>query len=273
MRLADSHAHLDSPRFRDDLPEVVARARRSGVETILTVGCLGPEPDTAGRVLEIVKSFPGVVASFGIHPHDARLMSDRLERELIDLLRSPNVRALGEIGLDYHYDNSPRDVQREVFRRQVRLARGMGMPIIVHTREAEEDTLRILEEETGVGNASPPGVLHCFSGTPGFAEAGVSLGYFVSFGGIVTFKMADEVRDALDRVPDNRLLVETDAPYLAPVPMRGKRNEPAFVGYVAEEIARRRGCSPSRIASLTRSNFAVLLGTERYPEQGTEEVR
>jgi TatD DNase family protein len=272
MKLVDSHAHLDAPQFREDLPQVIARAQSAEVETILTVGCLGPERETAGSVLRILDSFRGVFASFGIHPHDARLMSDRLEEELIDLLKHPDVLALGEIGLDYHYDNSPREAQRNVFRRQIQLARRVGKPIIVHTRAAEEDTLRVLREEIGPGGLASPGVLHCFSGTPGFAESGVSLGFHVSFGGILTFKKADEVRAALDRVPDDRLLVETDSPYLAPAPMRGKRNEPAFVGYVAEEVARRKRRTVSWIAALTRANFAKLFGLEGHSEWREDEI-
>ncbi len=258
MNLVDSHAHLDDPRFEEDLEEVLERAAQRGVTSILTIGCLGEDPHVPDRVCALLERFSPLVAAFGVHPHDARFMSDRWEDRLDGLAADPKVLGIGEIGLDYHYDNSPRDAQRESFARQIDLAKARKMPIIIHTRDAEEDTVDILQRAFPPGSVRP-GVLHCFTGSADLAEACLHLGFYISFGGIVTFKKAGALREVAAQVPDDRLLIETDSPYLAPVPLRGKRNEPAFVELVLEKLAQIRGVSREAIASRVVGNFQRLF--------------
>ena len=264
MKLVDSHAHLDDPRFAEDLEAVMERADRQGVDTVLTVGCLGEDEGVPERVQALLDRWPSVRAAFGVHPHDARWLSDGLERRLEELVRQPRVLAVGEIGLDYHYDHSPRDVQREAFGRQIRLARRQDKPIIVHTREAEADTIDIIEREFDESSTCP-GVLHCFTGSAKLADACLRRGFFVSFGGILTFKKADALREVARRVPIERLLVETDCPYLAPVPHRGKRNEPAYVDLVLQTLAEIRELSAEALASQIVRNFESLFRPSGHP--------
>src|SRR3712207_442115 len=224
----DSHAHIDGEEFDADRVEVVERARAAGVRAILNVGTGDPHGGSFERAVAVAEEFEGVYAAAGVHPHDARLYDDAAEKRLLEVLRSSGrVVALGEIGLDYHYDNSPREVQREVFARQLRLAREEGLPVVIHSREADDDTAEILRRE--LGGSGTRGVMHCFGGGPDLAGAALALGFYVSFAGNVTFKKAEALREVAAVVPTGRMLVETDCPFLAPVPHRGRRNEPAHV--------------------------------------------
>lgn len=251
----DSHAHLDGPEFDADRDAVIQRARDAGVSTILNVGTGDPHSGALERAVELAEKHAGIYAAVGTHPHDARLFDDRAEERIASLARqSPRVIAWGEIGLDFHYDNSPRDAQMSAFRRQLQLAREARLPVIIHTREAEAETIDILRAEWS--GAGLPGVMHCFSGSLALAQQAIELGFVISFSGIVTFKKADDLRSIAAEVPLDRLLIETDCPFLAPVPFRGKRNEPAFVVEVARCLAALRGVSPEEMAQATKNNFA-----------------
>jgi TatD DNase family protein len=258
--MIDSHCHLGDPTFAADLDGVIARARRAGVESALCVLTLGSEAEARQASLARA-SWPSLRSAIGLHPHEAKAFAGRVDglRSALDvaLAGTPGACAVGEIGLDYHYDLSPRDVQRDVFRAQVRYARHRRLPVIIHTREADEDTLAVLREE---GEGEVEGVFHCFSGSAGLARAALELGFFLSFSGIVTFPRAAPLREIARSVPASRLLVETDCPYLAPVPRRGKRNEPAWVVHTAEELARARGTGLDEVDRLTTANFERLFG-------------
>jgi TatD DNase family protein len=255
----DSHAHIDGDEFDADRDEVVARAREAGVRAILNVGTGDPHGGNFERAVAVAEAYEGVYAAAGVHPHDARLYDEAAERLLLKVLRgSGRVVALGETGLDYHYDNSPREVQREVFARQLRLARAEGLPVIIHSREADEETAEILRRELEGSGTS--GVMHCFGGGPALAEAALGLGFYVSFAGNVTFKKAEPLREVAAAVPLERLLVETDCPYLAPVPHRGRRNEPAFAVETARFLAELRGVSHDELGRVTSENFSRLFG-------------
>src|ERR1051325_66436 len=221
----DSHAHIDGEEFDADRAEVLARAREAGVRAILNVGTGDRHSGALERAVAVAEEFEGVYAAAGVHPHDARLYDDEAERRLLEVLgSSKRVVALGEIGLDFHYDNSPREVQREVFARQLRLAREVGLPVVIHSREADEETVEILRDV--YAGAARGGVMHCFGGGMRMAEAVLELGFYISFAGNVTFKKAENLREVALIVPAERLLVETDCPFMAPVPLRGRRNEP-----------------------------------------------
>ena len=255
----DSHAHIDGEEFDADRVEVVARAREAGVRAILNVGTGDPRGGNFERAVAVAEEFEGVFAAAGVHPHDARLYDEEAERRLAEVLASsPRVVALGEIGLDYHYDNSPREVQREVFARQLRLAKGLGLPVIIHSREADDETVEVLRAE--YAGAARGGVMHCFGGGPKMAADVLALGLHVSFAGNVTFKKAEALREVALAVPSDRLLVETDCPYLTPVPFRGKRNEPARVVETARFLAELRGVTPEELGRATSENFARLFG-------------
>ena len=255
----DSHAHIDGEDFDADRDEVVSRAREAGVRTILNVGTGDPHGDNFERALKVAQTYKDVYFAVGVHPHDARLYDDAAENYVADLLHgSTRAVALGEIGLDYHYDNSPREVQREVFVRQLRLAKSLFLPVIIHSREADEDTLEILSKE--YAGAVRGGVIHCFGGGPALAEGALALGFYISFAGNVTFKKADALREVALTVPLERLLVETDCPYLAPVPQRGRRNEPAYVAATARFLAELRGVGVEELGRTTSENFARLFG-------------
>jgi TatD DNase family protein len=215
--------------------------------------------------VRVAEGYENVYAAAGVHPHDARLFDDAAAERLRKLLAgSPRVVAWGEIGLDYHYDHSPRDVQREVFRRQLRLAREVALPVIIHSREADEDTVEILAREWA--GAARGGVMHCFGGGLWMAERALELGFYISFAGNVTFKKAEPLREVARIVPPDRLLVETDCPYLAPVPHRGRRNEPAFVADTARFLAELRGTTPEELGRATSDNFSRLFGVELKPD-------
>lgn len=255
----DSHAHIDGEEFDADRDEVVARAREAGVRAILNVGTGDPHGKNFERARAVAETYEGVYFAAGVHPHDAKLYDAAAEEFVADLLSgSSRAVALGEIGLDYHYDHSPREVQREVFARQLRLAQSLSLPVIIHSREADEETLEILRAE--YEGAAHGGVMHCFGGGPALAEGALALGFYISFAGTVTFKKADALREVALKVPLERLLVETDCPYLAPVPHRGRRNEPAYVAATARFLAGLRGVSPEELGRATSENFARLFG-------------
>ncbi len=252
--LVDSHCHLDFPDFAPDLDGTVNRARQAGVGLMLTIGTKLSQFDGVRAVAE---RFPDVWCSVGIHPHEAATEEGGTAR-LLELARHPKVVGFGETGLDFFYAHSPRDAQERAFRAHIAAARTARLPLIVHTRDADAETAAILAEEM----ATEPftGLLHCFSSGRELAEKAVELGFYISLSGIITFKKADALRAVVAAVPLDRLLVETDAPYLAPVPMRGKRNEPAFVAHTAAKVAEIKGVSPERLAEATTANFLRLFG-------------
>jgi TatD DNase family protein len=257
--MIDSHCHLADEAFASDLEAVTARARAAGLERTLVILEAGNAREEA-QAARIAVLWPEVRFGVGVHPHQAsRFASDpdrsaAIVREQID--RIPQARAVGEIGLDYHYDFSPRDVQHAVFRVQVRLARELKRPIVIHTREADDDTVAIIRDE---GGGAVTGVLHCFTGGNPLVDAGLALGFHISLAGIVTFPKAAALRETVRRVPLDRLLVETDSPFLAPVPYRGKRNEPAYVAQVVGALAELYGISPDELAQRTTANFHALF--------------
>jgi TatD DNase family protein len=249
----DSHAHIEMEVFDPDREQVIERARRSGIDIIVNVGNGDLARDSHLAAFRIAERYRFIYATVGIHPHEARLASQDLYLRLAELSNHPKVIAWGEIGLDYHYDNSPRDVQRQVFRRQLELARERRLPVVIHTREAEADTLAILRDEWS--GSGLPGVIHCFTGSEPFAESAIQMGFYISFSGIVTFKKSDQLRGVAGAIPLDRILIETDSPFLAPEPHRGRRNEPAFVLEVARKIAELRGLQPEEVGRVTSENF------------------
>jgi TatD DNase family protein len=252
--LVDSHCHLDFPDFADERAAIVERAARAGVARMVTISTrVRRFPD----VLAIAEAFDAVYCSVGTHPHNAAEEPDVTAEELVRLSAHPKVVAIGEAGLDYHYDKSPRDAQAQGFRTHIAAARQTDLPLVIHARSADADMAAILEEETQKG--AFPFILHCFSSGRELAETGVRLGGYVSFSGILTFKNSGELRDIAASVPHDRLLVETDAPYLAPMPFRGKRNEPAYVANTAAVLAETVGVSAGEIAKITTDNFFRLF--------------
>jgi TatD DNase family protein len=252
--LVDSHCHLDFPDFADELDAVVMRARAAGLARLVTIST---RVRRFAGVLAIAERFPDVCCSVGTHPHYAHEELDVTVDELVAHAQHPKVVAIGEAGLDYHYDNSPRDAQERGFHSHIAAARATGLPLVIHSREADADTARILEEETGQG--AFPAVLHCFTGGADLARRAVALGGYVSFSGILTFKNSIALRAVAAELPADRILVETDAPYLAPNPFRGKRNEPAYVVETAKILADTRGVSFEAIARQTSENFFRLF--------------
>ena len=248
--LIDSHCHLDQDAFVDDREAVITRARAAGVGRMITVGAGGPLASNRAAVA-LAEADPDIFAAVAVHPHDVSDITDDTWDELRRLWAHPKVVAVGETGLDYYYEHSPADVQQRHLRRFIREAGRAGLPLVIHCRDAFPDLLRILAEEDA---AAVGGVLHCFSGSPAEAEACLTLGFALSFSGIVTFKTADRLREVVRLTPPDRLLIETDAPFLAPSPHRGKRNEPALVRQVAEEVARVIGRELALVAELTTAN-------------------
>jgi len=256
VTLVDSHAHLDFEDFQGDIDAVVDRARAAGVERIVAVG-LWRAPGDFGNALDLARSRPGVfAATAGIHPHDCARVPEADWERSARLAADPAVVAVGETGLDYHYDLSPREVQRESFRRSIQIARAAGKPLVVHVREADLDCAALLREE---GIPAAGGVMHCFTGDWAAARTYLDLGLHISVAGIVTFKAADAIRDAVRRIPRGRLLVETDSPFLAPEPFRGRRNEPAHVVHVAAKVAELWGVTPVEAAEITTGNVVRLF--------------
>ncbi len=252
----DSHAHLDSPDFQPDLKEVLARAKDAGVSAIMTIGCVGEAIESIDTFRGLVEEHECLYGSIGVHPHDARFYHDGLGEEMQQLMEHPKILGWGEIGLDFHYENSPRPQQIEAFRQQLQKAREAGKPVVIHSRESEELTCQILEEEFSQG---PGGVLHCFTAGLETAQRCLDLGFHISFGGILTFRKAENLRQIAEQIPSDRLLIETDSPYLAPVPFRSKRNEPALVVKVSEVLGESRGTTSEKIGALTTKNFERLF--------------
>jgi TatD DNase family protein len=258
--LVDSHCHLDFPDFASELDAVVARAGDAGLARLVTIST---RVRRFTGVLAIAERFPNVFCSVGTHPHYAHEELDVTLDDLVAHARHAKVVAIGEAGLDYHYDNSPRDAQERGFRTHIAAARATQLPIVIHAREADDDVARILEEETGQGTF--PAVLHCFTGGPDLARRAVALGAYVSFSGILTFKNSGALRAIAAELPADRILVETDAPYLAPNPFRGKRNEPSYVVETAKVLAETRGVSFAEIARQTSDNFFRLFNKVPRP--------
>ncbi|HLW86902.1 MAG TPA: TatD family hydrolase [Terriglobales bacterium] len=254
----DSHAHLDGEQFQTDREQVIVRAREAGVETIVAIGN-GDGPGSLDCGIKLAEQYDFIFSTVGIHPHEAKLATDAAFGELEQLAKRPKVIAWGEIGLDYFYDHSPREVQRQVFVKQMELARAAQLPIVIHCRPSEggddawQECLGLISEHwagSGIG-----GVLHCFTGTWAHAKRALDLGFMISFAGNITFPKAQQIRDAAREVPLDRMLIETDCPYLAPVPHRGKRNEPAFVRETARQLGELRGLSTEEIGAQTAKNF------------------
>jgi TatD DNase family protein len=254
----DSHAHLDGKQFATDREQVIARARNAGVQAMVAIGN-GDGPADVDCGIRLAKKYDFIYATLGIHPHEARLTNESSYENMARLAESPKVIAWGEIGLDYYYDHSPRDVQKEVFARQMELAAAAKLPIIIHCRPSDEsedawdDCLAMIRERWATNGLG--GILHCFTGKWPHAKAALDMGFMISFAGNVTFPKAQQIRDAALEVPLDRMLIETDSPYLAPVPHRGKRNEPAFVIETARRISELRGLSGEEIGERTTRNF------------------
>jgi TatD DNase family protein len=273
--MIDSHAHLDSQRYDEDRDALLTRAYEAGVRTILSIG-IGDGPDTMHQALDLARHYasqpgvPKIFASAGVHPHEAQLADEAAYEKLDDLLQQPEILACGEIGLDYYYDNSPREMQKAAFIRQMEIAASRHKPIVIHCRPSDnstnawDETLEMLEAHwspTALG-----GILHCFTGDWNHARRAMDLGFLISFAGNITFPKAQPIRDVLAGVPLDRMLIETDAPFLAPVPNRGKRNEPAWVAQVAAKVAEVKGISPENAAFGTAENFHRFFGTASIGE-------
>jgi TatD DNase family protein len=256
----DSHAHLDVPNYNADRAEVIARAQAAGVEIMLEIAGSDVGKGSLPNGLKLAEEYPFIYAAVGLHPHEASLYDAALEAELLAAAQHAKVIGWGEIGLDYHYDHSPREVQRQVFARQLELARQTQLPAIIHTREAEDDTITILRETwADQGGGALGGIIHCFTSTQALADAALEMGFYISFSGVITFKAAEELRAVARTVPLDRMLIETDCPFLAPIPYRGKRNEPAFVVETAKKLAELKGMSVAEIAQVTTDNFKRLF--------------
>jgi len=257
--LVDSHCHIDGSEFAEDIDAVIERAEASGVRSMLCVGTGDVKSGEVARAVEVARRYPNVFASVGVHPHDAVQYDDEVDGELLKLAADENVIAWGEIGLDYYYDHSPREIQKSIFRRQIENALVNSLPIIVHTRDAEEDTIEILRS---YGSSGLKGVMHCFSGSEKAARIFLGLGFYISFAGNVTFKKAEELRGVAKTVPIDRILVETDCPYMSPEPLRGRRNEPSHVVHTARLLAELTGVSEEKFADVTTSNFQQLFNVK-----------
>ncbi|MGI8466942.1 MAG: TatD family hydrolase [Pyrinomonadaceae bacterium] len=272
MIFVDSHCHIDGEAFDADRDEVIERAKDSGVKIMLTVGTGNPHNGEIERAVKCAEKYENVFASVGVHPHDAKLYTDAAENNLIELAKNEKVIAWGEVGLDFYYDNSPREIQREVFRRQIRVAKDLDLPIIIHSRDADGETVEVLTEECysqmqsakckaqneaeeNSQNTFRGGIMHCFGGTAEMARKMLDIGFLISFAGNVTFKKAENLREAARVVPLEKLLIETDCPFLAPVPFRGKRSEPMYVTETAKFLANFYGIEIEKLAEQTTQNF------------------
>jgi len=256
--LIDSHCHLDAEKYAHDFEAVLERAAAAGVTRMLSIGT-GDGPPELDRAVRLAECHPQICASVGVHPHDASKFTPQSADDLRALASDEKVVAFGEIGLDYHYDFSRRETQFQVFVEQLKIAEQAGLPVIIHTREAWQDTMAVLRRYW-----HGPGIMHCFTGDSEQAREALDLGFHLAFGGVLTFPNAEAVREAARITPEDRLLVETDAPYLAPVPFRGKRNEPAFVAETARKLAEIRGVTAEEIASITTTNFNRLCLGPRF---------
>jgi TatD DNase family protein len=257
--LVDSHCHIDFAE-PDERLALIDRARAAGVATMLTIGT---KADELPEVIEIASSDPDIWCTVGVHPHEAQATPDTIMDRLVEMIPHPKVVGIGETGLDFHYDHSPRERQTELFRAQCRLARAAGLPVVVHSRNADTETAAILAEE-----GMSKGVIHCFSTSRALSEPALALGFHISISGIVTFKNADELRGIVGEIPLDRLLIETDAPYLAPVPLRGRTNEPAFLVHTAAKVAELKGISVEELGRVTSDNFFRLFGKAQRPMAG-----
>jgi TatD DNase family protein len=263
MVFVDSHCHIDGKEFDADREEVIRRAEDAGVKAMLVVGT-GDASDFENfeRAVQVAENYENIFAAIGVHPHDAKTFDDEAERRLIALAKSSRkVIAWGEIGLDYYYEHSPREIQREVFRRQIRIGAELNLPIIIHSRDADQETVEILSEECA-GENFRGGIMHCFGGTAKMAEDLMKIGFLISFAGNVTFKKAENLRDAARVVPIEKLLIETDCPFLTPVPYRGRRNEPMYVVETARFLADFYGIELERLAEKTTRNFTKIFNLE-----------
>ncbi|UOF91797.1 TatD family hydrolase [Fodinisporobacter ferrooxydans] len=253
IRLFDTHCHLNDPKFQDDLAAVLEHAASQGVSFVVVPGY---DYDSCLRAMELAQTHSMLYAAVGFHPHDAKDVTERYFSELEQWVKDPKVVAIGEIGLDYYYDNSPREVQQQVFRRQIQFAKACRLPIIIHDRDAHGDIVTVLKEEKAEDIG---GIMHCFSGSLEMAKECIHMNFYISFGGPVTFKNAKRPREVAAHIPIERLLIETDAPWLTPEPYRGKRNEPAHVRFVAEKISEIRGMTLEQIAEITTANAGRLF--------------
>lgn len=253
--LIDSHVHLDKEQFDLDREYLIKNLKNNGIESVVNIGA---DLKSSIRSVELAKEYENIYATVGVHPHSAKELTDHMLKKLEDLTKEEKVVAIGEIGLDYHYDNSPRDVQRQWFKKQIKLAKKLDMPIVVHSREADEDTLKILKEE----KENLRGVIHCFSSDRKMMKEYIDLGFYIALGGPVTFKKTDELKEVAKIVPIEKLLVETDAPYLAPHPYRGKRNEPIFVKQTAQLIAKLKGMTIEDLTLQTNKNTRAVFHME-----------
>ena len=257
----DSHAHLDGPEFDRDREQVIERARNAEVQVVLNVGTGDPHSEAFERAIKFGSSYDNIYTAIGTHPHDARHYDDLAEQKTKRLItENARIIAWGEIGLDFHYDNSPRDVQVEVFRRQLRCAQELALPVIIHTREAESETIEVIRNE--YSDAERRGIFHCFSGSLELAKAALDLGFLLSFSGIVTFKKADDLKAVAAYVPLDRILIETDCPFLSPAPYRGWRNEPAHVVEVARGLSELRSVTLEQVGQITTDNFLKFFNPE-----------
>ncbi len=248
MELVDTHAHLDFPRFDKDRKEVIKRAFDGGIKTIVNIGT---DMTSSRNSVELSRRYEDIYAVIGIHPHNADSFNLNVSKKLKKLADNEKVVAIGEIGLDFHYDNSPRQKQKQAFRAQLRLAKSLNLPIVIHTRDADEETIKILKEEKAdeIG-----GIMHCFASGKKMAKEVLNLGFHLAFGGLITFKNLSDLREVVSEVPLEKLLLETDSPYLTPDPYRGKRNEPLYVKYVAEKVAEIKDISVEEVAKKTTFN-------------------
>jgi TatD DNase family protein len=260
--IVDSHCHLDYEGMAENLPDVIARAEAAGVGFILSISS---RIRNYNRIVAIAETFPNVYCTVGTHPHNAHEELDIPVSEIVRLAQHPKVAGIGEAGLDYYYDNSPRDAQMQGFRNHIEAARETGLPLVIHTRDAEEDTARVLEQEMSKGAFKA--LLHCFTGKQWLAERAVELGLYVSFSGILTYKTADDLRATARALPADRLFVETDAPFLSPIPFRGKPNEPAYVVKTLEHLASVRGVSRDVMARQTSDNFFRYFDKVQRPDR------
>ncbi|KAA6443746.1 TatD family hydrolase [Bacillus swezeyi] len=252
--LFDTHAHLNAEQFNDDLEDVIARAKEEKVEHIVVVGFDRP---TITRAMELIEEYDFIYAAIGWHPVDAIDMTDEDLAWIKDLSSHEKVVAIGEMGLDYHWDKSPKDIQKDVFRKQIALAKEVNLPIVIHNRDATEDVVAILREE---GAEEVGGIMHCFTGSAEIAKDCINMNFYLSFGGPVTFKNAKKPKEVVKQIPNDRILIETDCPFLTPHPYRGKRNEPSYVKLVAEQIAELKGLTYEEVAVMTTENAKKLFG-------------
>lgn len=262
--LIDSHCHIDGEQFDEDRDEVIQNALDAGIVAMLNIGTGSPKEDSFEQTSELAEKYEPIYGAIGIHPHDASEYDEAVEKRLISLIKSnKKLIAWGEIGLDYYYEHSPKDVQREVFRRQINVAKEIDLPIIIHSRDANEDTVKILTEECSREDFRG-GIMHCFGGTPEMAKVLMEVGFLISFAGNVTFKKADNLREAAAVVPLDKLLVETDCPFLTPVPYRGKRNEPVRVLETARFLAELYDVDIKKLANQTTENFTKLFNLDLH---------